>query len=252
MKANMKGLGGIKHLFLAHGEKVGIVIVGAIALMMIFKSMSREKLPDDKGADDLQQKITMARQSMSDMTWERAKTEKATDVRIVQPLEQKGGQVSKDAYRSPTSNIPWDPSPVPPVVLRTDPQLLEPQNLEAAGGAGLLAFVDPAVRRAKMLEEQQKLAKQNAEQKKQADEMAKQEERGGNRGNRGAEGPEAGVFDPLHPKRRPVIGMSRPAGVPLQDYEEVRTAYWAVVVAKVPIKEQVKRLQGSVRKGARL
>ena len=49
-----------------------------------------------------------------------------------------------------------------------------------------------------------------------------------------------GVFDPLHPKRRPVVGMTRPKGVPLQDYEEVRIAYWAVVVAKVPIKEQVK------------
>jgi hypothetical protein len=248
MKANMKGLGGIKHLFLAHGEKVGIVIVGAIALMMIFKSMSREKLPDDKGADDLQSKITQAKSQMESSSWDLAKEQFADQIRIVQPLEQKGGAVDKNDYRSPTANIPWDPSPVPPVVLRTDPVLLEPQNPEATGGAGLLAFVDPAVRRAKMLEEQQKLAKQTAEQKKQADEMAKQEERGGNRARGAEQGPEAGVFDPLHPKRRPVVGMTRPKGVPLQDYEEVRTAYWAVVVAKVPIKEQVQLYKDAFEK----
>ena len=40
------------------------------------------------------------------------------------------------------------------------------------------------------------------------------------------------VFDPLHPKRRPVVGMVKRAGVPLQDYEEVRVANWAIVVAR--------------------
>ena len=39
---------------------------------------------------------------------------------------------------------------VPPIVLRTDPVLLEAQDLESNGGSGLLAFVDPVVRRKKM------------------------------------------------------------------------------------------------------
>jgi hypothetical protein len=36
------------------------------------------------------------------------------------------------------------------------------------------------------------------------------------------------------------MGIVRPSGVPLQDYEEVKVAHWAVIVAKVPIKEQLK------------
>ena len=134
-------------------------------------------------------------------------------------------------------------------MLRTDPVLLEAQDLEASGGSGLLAFVDPVVRRKKMQEAAEKEAERAKKQKEESAKMSEDTGRGGGRGGRegGAEGGRggemygaSGVFDPDHPKRRPVVGMVRPAGVPLQDFEDVRIAHWAVVVAKVPIKEQVK------------
>ena len=77
-------------------------------------------------------------------------------MRITVPLDQKGsGAVDPELYKSRTPGIAWDSPIVPPIVLRTDPVFLDAQELEAPGGSGFLAFVDPIVRRQKMLEEQQ-------------------------------------------------------------------------------------------------
>ena len=245
MKANLKGLDGMKQLLLAHGEKLGIAVVGICAAMMIYHSILRDKLPADKQADRLNEQITLARKDMNNYTWPKMKAEHPGDIREFKPLEQKGNiSVDPGNYVGPFSQIGWDSPVVPPTVLRTDPLLLEPQGLEGSGGSGLLAFADPEVRRKKMLEEQTKAAQLSSKQKK---EMEKQQEDDG-RGNatsrgRAGQGREdlgAGVYDPEHPKRKAVVGMVRPAGVPLQDYEEVKVAHWAIVVAKVPIKEQVK------------
>jgi hypothetical protein len=238
MKAKLGGLGGIKHFFVAHGEKLGIAVVAIIALGMIYKAMGREGLPAEKAASKLNEQITQARQSIEECSWEKMKAEFPTDIRELKPIQQTGASTVKPPdYVGEHYNIAWDRGVVPPIVLRTDPVLLEPQRVEVNGGAGLLAFVDPAVRRAKLLEERRKadeLAKKTAED---AAALAEGAERGG----RGTDPTMDGtMFDPAHPKRRPVVGMSRPAGVPLQDYEEVRVAHWAVVLAKVPIKEQLK------------
>lgn len=251
MKANLRGLGGIKHFFVMHGEKLGIVLVALGALYLIYGALGRESLPPEKEASKLNERITLARSSMDSFTWPKFKEVAPEDVREVVPLAQTDKhEVDPDKYRTKTANIPWDSYVVPPVVLRTDPVLLEAQDLETSGGSGLLGFVDPAVRRAKMRE----AAKLEAERaKKMKEETAKQTEdagrggRGGTggRGGAGERGGEmyggaGGVFDPEHPKRRPVVGMVRPAGVPLQDYEDVRIGHWAIINAKIPIKEQVK------------
>ncbi|MEX2092783.1 MAG: hypothetical protein WD971_08910 [Pirellulales bacterium] len=246
MKANLKGLGGIKHFFIAHGEKLGIVVVGICAAMMIVGALGRDKLPPEKAATQLNQRITLARQSIDGFTWDRMEKEFPGDIRKAEPLEQKGDNVVDAAsYRTQNWQQPWDPPVVPPIVLRTDPVLLETQAVEVNGGSGLLALVEPAVRRQKMLAEQTKAQQLSAQQKKEQEKLQAEGEKGAagrSRGGRGGEGDPygAGVIDPDHPKRRPVVGMVRPLGVPLQDYEEVRVAHWAVVVAKVPIKEQLK------------
>ena len=157
MKANLRGLGGIKHFILAHGEKLGIVIIGAVAAMMIYNSLLREKLPAEKQADKLKQQVTLATQTMGSFTWDKMKEQFPEEVRVVVPLDHKGsGAVDPELYRSPTPGIAWDSPIVPPVVLRTDPVFMEAQELETPGGSGLLAFVDPIVRRRKMLEEHAK------------------------------------------------------------------------------------------------
>ena len=61
MKANLRGLGGIKHFILAHGEKLGIVIIGAVAAMMIYNSLLAREAAGRKQADKLKQQVTMAR-----------------------------------------------------------------------------------------------------------------------------------------------------------------------------------------------
>ncbi len=245
MKANLKGVGGIKHLFIAHGEKLGIAVVGICALLMIYGAMGRDKLPPEKAASQLNQRITLARQSMDSFDWPKMKAEFPESIREPKPLEQKGDStVDPKFYRAENWKTGWDSPVVPPIVLRIDPLLLELQAVEANGGSGLLAFVDPVVRKQKMLAEQKKAQEQNRQEKKEQEKLQGEEQGGGNRGGRGGgrEGDPygTGVIDPEHPKRRPVVGLSRPSGVPLQDYEEVRVAHWAVVVAKVPIKEQLK------------
>ena len=50
MKANLKGLGGIKGLFLMHGEKIAIAVVGLLVLWFIYSSMSLPRLEDNKQA----------------------------------------------------------------------------------------------------------------------------------------------------------------------------------------------------------
>jgi hypothetical protein len=239
MKINLSGLGGISNLLLKHGEKLGIVIVGICALMMVYKSLTREKLPPDKQASRLGEQITQARQSIEGFNWDRMKAEFPGDIRQAKPLEQKGGDVRRDDYLSETWQLPWDRSPVPPTVYRTDPVLLSVQSVEVRGGSGLLAYVDPEVRRNKMLEERTKESKRAAEQQKLSQQQQEDQGRGG-RDRGGAESDLGADFDPAHPKRRPVVGTVRSAGVPLQDYEKVNTAHWAIVVAKIPIKEQIK------------
>jgi hypothetical protein len=243
MKANLKGLGGIKHLLLAHGEKLGILVVAICAAMLIYQSLLRDRLPADKQADRLNQRITLARQDMDNYTWPKMKTEHPEDIREFKPLEQKADlTVDQTAYVGPHSHIGWDRAVVPPIVLRPDPVLLDAQDVEVRGGSGLLAFADPEVKKRKILEEQMKAAQLSNKQKKEMEKQQEDANRGGarSRGRTGQEGDSmANVYDPEHPKRKPVLGMVRPAGVPLQDYEEVRVAHWAIVVAKVPIKEQL-------------
>jgi hypothetical protein len=243
MKANLKGLGGIKHLLLAHGEKLGIVVVGICAAMMVYHSLFRDRLPADKQADRLNQRITLARQDMSGYTWDKIKAEHPKEVRLYKPLEQKSDlTVDSGVYVGPYSKIGWDRAVVPPIVLRPDPVLLDAQDVEVHGGSGLLAFADPEVKKRKMIEEQTKAAQLSEKQRKEMEKQQEDSERGNARSrNRGGQEGDAAanVYDPAHPKRKPVLGMVRPAGVPLQDYEEVRVAHWAIVVAKVPIKEQL-------------
>ncbi len=244
MKANLKGLGGIKHLLLAHGEKLGILIVGICAAMMVYHSLFRDRLPADKQADRLNQQITLALQDMSGYTWDRIKSEHPDQVRLFKPLEQKTDlSVDRTAYVGPHSQFGWDRAVVPPIVLRSDPVLLEVQGVEARGGSGLLAFADPEVRKKKILEEQTKAAQLDSKQRKEMEKQQADQARGGAR-SRGRAGQEsdrsgAGIYDPDHPKRKPVLGMVRPVGVPLQDYEQIKVAHWAIVVAEVPIKEQL-------------
>lgn len=240
MKANLKGLSGIKGLALRHGEKILITIVGLLAVWFVISSFKLPRLEDQYQADKLQSQITETNRAITESTWPDENSEAATETRFYKPVEKKG-IFTVDPKNYPIGGF------APPVVaatqLRGDPIVLNAVGLRAIGSSGLLAFKDD-----KTLEEQARRQKLKEEelQKKQERDQAKQLAEGPDaEANRrgGAEEINTEEFDPDHPDRRLIEGVGSPAGVPLQGGERLERVHWATVVAKVPIREQLKLFQ---------
>lgn len=252
--ASNKRQGGIKGLLLLHGEKIAISLVGLIALWMIYKATSLPRLEDKYQASKLQDQIRETSSAVKNAPWPEASSELAAEVRVAQPIDAKA-DIPINAKFYATSNG-FDNTIIAPTVLRTDPPLLNVVAVRATGGSGLFAFADEAIRKKQQLA----LAAEDAERaKKEADKLEKQNnnptngaEGGPPRRNRGPDaGPGEGfaeVMDPAHPKRRPVQGMGVALGVQRQGGERIERAYWAIVVAKVPIREQLKLYQDAFEK----
>lgn len=253
MAGNLKGLSGIKGLVLRHGEKVAIALVGLAALWLMYKSASLPKLEDKYQASELHKLISQTTNAVQSATWPDPNSEAANEVYAAKPIDAKADtQVDPKLYQ-PQLPHGLDAPVVAATAPREDPQLLNAVEVRATGDCGLLAFLDPKIRREqelRMAAEAEELAK------KQAADAAKAAQEGGpggpgesgrrNRGYNGV-GPEGMMantpLDPKHPKRRAIEGMTRPLGVPLQGGERIEQAYWACVVAKVPIREQLKLYQ---------
>ncbi|HEY3391613.1 MAG TPA: hypothetical protein VGK58_02820, partial [Lacipirellulaceae bacterium] len=249
MKANLKGLGGIKGLLLLHGEKVAMATVGLLALWFIYSSLRLPRLEEERQATKLTSEASQTTEAVNDSKWpEDPSDPRRREVRFVRNVEKTGGDFSvpPDAYR--TSRDGFNPRKVTPAVFRTDPVLRNAIDVHAVGGTGIFAFVDDAVRQARALAEAERQEQEEAKQRRDVERMA--EEQGEGRGLRGrgpggayGEGGGDVPFDPEHPKRRPVTAMTQPAGVPLQGDERQERVHWAVVTAKVPVREQLKLYQ---------
>lgn len=251
MKANLKGLSGIKGLLLLHGEKIGMVAVGLCAAYFVYASLQLPSLPAENQADKLRQKISTSEAAVREAKWPEPGSEQAGNIREVKPIVAAANwEVQPKAFE--TRRFGWDPAVITPTVPRTDPVMLAPQDLRAYGGSGLFAFIDVEVQKARALaaEKEAEKKQQEAEKQRLKDEAnAGQPGEGrmgeGRRGPEGRMGPtgpgEGGMLeDPDHPGRRLVESGVHPPGVPLVGDERVDKTYWAVVVAKVPIKEQLK------------
>lgn len=240
MKANLKGLGGIKGVFLLHGEKLAIAAVGICALMIVWYSLQLDHLEDKYQADKLRAQISQTEGVVRDFSWEKAMAEHPAEVRVAKELG-KGAAPEVDPKQYPFGGI--DPPVIKSTTPRTDPVLLAAVDPRATGGSGLLPFLDDKVLRERQLkraaEEEQKAkaeaAKLEKEQKLQA-EGRDQGQRGRGRGEEG----QTQVYDPDHPDRRPIENVSSAPGAPAMGDERIEKAFWAIVVAKVPIKEQLK------------
>jgi len=246
----LKGAGGIKGLFLLHGEKIAIAIVGLIALFLIYKTTSLPHLDDKYQASKLRDVISQTSSAVQQATWPDPTSEQAAEVRVHKPVTAKAdANVPPDGYK-PVNQ--FDITVVAPTVLRPDPVMLNAVDVRAAGGSGLLAFLDEASRKRRDLA----LAKEaEALAKKQADEAAKQAKESsaaggpGGRRNRPGESEFSNMpYDPDHPKRRPIVGTAQAFGIPLQGGERIERASWAIVTAKVPIREQLKLYQDAFEK----
>ncbi len=228
MKASLKGKGGIKGLLLLHGEKLGMVAVAVCALLFLYSSFSLEGLPRDYTPENLESQIRQTRQTIDRFT-----IEDAPEKGIFQPLKDLSEiTVQPEPYDLSGS---WDQLPVSPTVLRTDPDLLPAERVTGSGGSGLLAFIDERIRQQRALDE---IAEREAEERAREEEAARRERENdqGRRAGRGREEPDRRGGDP---DLRPAGGSFRPEGVSLNGDERVDLAYWACVVAKVPIKQQL-------------
>lgn len=237
MKVNLKGLGNVKGLLLAHGEKLGIALVGVCAVMFVWSSLSHESLPEQYEASRLKSQIDQVSREVRDYSWDQASPEA---VKLATPLKQ-----SEDLTVRPElyaiSAYGWDRPVIPPTVLRKDPELLAAVDVEVNSGSGLLAFQDPAIEEQLRLKEEQEKQEQAKEQEARRQREQEDTRTGRNRGGRDQTDRNAAPIDPKHPKRRPVSSGVPPAGVRLTGVERIDPAYWAVVVAKVPIREQLRR-----------
>ena len=69
MKANLKGLSGIKGLALLHGEKLAMGLVALVALYFIYSSLQLPTLGDDRQADDLTKVINDTKTAVDNSQW---------------------------------------------------------------------------------------------------------------------------------------------------------------------------------------
>ncbi|MEX2307346.1 MAG: hypothetical protein WD738_07125 [Pirellulales bacterium] len=244
MKANLKGMGGIKGLLLMHGEKAGIAVVGLLALGFVYSSLNLPRLDDSRQASHLEQEINQTKSTVDQSKWPSPDSELAPNVRFAKEIAKSADPiVEPEPYV--TSGAGFTPV-IPPTTLRTDPSLHNAVDVRAIGGSGLFAFVDEEIRKAQELkraaEEQQRarMAEKQAQEQQQQMEEGRQVRRG-----REQAGMEMGAFevDPNHPNRRLLQGMTSAMGVPLQGGERIERAYWATVVAKVPIRKQLDEYQ---------
>jgi hypothetical protein len=260
MATNLKGKGRFASILLLHGEKIAIGIVGVVALWFIYRSFKVDKLPDNFQADKLANEITQTSTEIQSYTWDKALADDPTKVKKAQSIKVSGkfnldpkDYENRDASGKPVFGV--DAPIVAPIILRTDPLILNVVDVRATGGSGLFAFVDEEIRKAQTLkraQEEQEAAKKAADKaKKEALKGKESAGPGGARKGRNPEGPGAGVnepIDPDHPKRRLVQNSFRPTGNMLQGGERIERAYWACVVAKVPIREQLKLYQDAFEK----
>jgi hypothetical protein len=250
MKANLKGLGGIKGMLLLHGEKAAMAAVGLLALWFIYSSLRLPRLEESRQAAKLSSEASQTTEAVNRSEWPNDPADpRRAEIREALNVEKKGGDFSVPFEPYRTSKEGFNPRKVTPAVYRTDPLLLNPVDVHAVGGTGIFAFIDEAVRQARALAAAEEGEAVAMEQEREAERIAEEGAGRGERGRRG--GGEADAygegrdvpFDPDHPKRRQVNAMAPPAGVPLQGDERQERAHWAVVTAKVPIREQLKLYQ---------
>ena len=248
MQAKLKSASKFTRFMLAHGEKLGMAAVVAVAGLLIWSSLGREQLEADKAPDKLQQAAATATSHVQEMNWE----EFPEDARTV--ADDVIVSVNPDA---PVVNPddPWnideiDPPATSPASKRKDPELLSVEKVEVSTGSGIWASADPRVlreRRLKAIKEAQKEA-QDAE--REAEEEAKRMANGdggrGGRGGRGRGGYGGGFGGDGSTTKDGALVVRPTGGAPLLGDEDLQNHSWVIVKAKVPIRSQVRTYEDAL------
>ena len=222
MATNLKGQSGVTAFLLLHGEKIGIAIVGVLALWFVYASYKVPRLSDKFQADNLKNEISQTSSQIKDFTWDKAAAEFPDKVKKAKTIAAKNDLTVKvDDFINRDSNgkpdFAVDRAIVAPMIRRTDPALVNAIDVRATGGSGLFAFIDEEIRKKQQLrlaaEAAQQAAKEAEKAKREAQKQKEAGGPGGRRNTRGFEGPGGSateLMDPDHPKRRMVEGTARP------------------------------------------
>lgn len=235
----------MKHFFLAHGEKIGMGIIALLAGLVIYMSMGLEKLPPDKSPQALNGVTQQVTQKVTDSSWEEALQNVPEEIKLYTPLAA-GAQQTITPATYAIDRGGWDPALAPPSSLRKDPVLLPPTDFEGAGITGLFAFMSEEMRKEIALREAEEAARREREMRNEREEALRDAERGRPGRNPPGVGAEGGGYfggpgqiDPNNKNIREVGVTLRPAGVQVTGQELIEQLSCAVIVAKVPMTQQV-------------
>jgi hypothetical protein len=253
MKAKLKGANGFVRFLLQHGEKIGIAAVLIVAALLIFKSLGREKLGENRQPAQLTAEAQKADQKVQNMNWESFPRDQRTD--STQFQARSGELVMTPVKPEAFPPIPpFNPPVTEPVKLRSDPILVAATELEAHGSSGLWMDADPTVIKQKMIEAAQKAEKDRLEMEKEQQQMEEESNEGRGRGRgrgeggygRGGYGRGEGGYggygrgDMAGQKTKDGAIVVQPTGgAQMQGFEDIRNKSWVTVVAKVPLKQQI-------------
>lgn len=232
------GLGRLKALAFLHCEKVVFGLVSMLTMLILYKSITLPRLAEEFQAAALQDSILQTKNAIANYQWDDAvatgHVKQFHSVALVSDL------IVKSELYEPKRGFSLNSLVVVPAATRTDPPILNASDVYATGGTGLFAFIDEEVRKHRQFESAVR-EEERIQRERQRQQTA---ERAGATGPKRPEGvgsdPSAQVYDPDHPKRRPVGDTSvRMPGVLLQGDERIERANWACVVALVPVREQL-------------
>jgi hypothetical protein len=246
MQTKLKNANGFVRFLLNHGEKLGIAAVLAVAGLLVYSSLGRERLDDTKQAEPLTRLTSEAQNKVQNMTWNDLPEDERTDVT---KFIARSGELSitpvkaEDFPRIP----PFNPSVIEEMKLRADPVLLTVTDVEANGGSGLWMSADPAVIKEKMREAAKEAAQKAQKERELAEREAAEAEDGeGRRGRRGRDGAFGGEgrdgymggdFGGMKTRDGALV-VTPQSGAQMQGFEDIRERSWVTVLAKVPIKAQ--------------
>lgn len=240
MKVKLKNSNAITALLLAHGEKIGIVAIGALALLLVWKSLGREQLGESRQPPALETAATNANNHVRQVTWEGIEAEKVKAQDIIEDASVAVMAPVRDGDFPPIR--PINPAVIIPLSKRQDPVLLAPLEPEVHPGAGLWLSGDPEELNRKRLEamEEQQKAELAAEAERAAAEREAEERR--DRRDRDRDRDEDNLFaggmgGGMKTKDGAII-VPPTSGAQMQGYADVRNSYWVTVLAKIPMAQQ--------------
>ena len=138
MKTTLKSGNAIVRFLLGHGEKIGIVVIGLCAAMLIWSSLGRDHLQEAQQPERLDQLRKDALTKVNNFTYSKLPDDEKHSAPVY----------SSNALTAiaPGSFPPWEENLDRPATTtsgpRTDPLLLAAIDLEVTSGSGLWALGD--------------------------------------------------------------------------------------------------------------